>query len=60
MLDPALDRLSSEADVPIADSDRRQVPASDERVDQRPRHAQDSGDVSGGQQSLDCGGLVRI
>jgi hypothetical protein len=60
MLDPALDRVRSEADVPVADSDCGQVAASHERVHQRPRHAQGSRDVSGGQQSLDRGGLVGI
>jgi hypothetical protein len=60
MLDPALDRLGSEADVPVADPDCRQVAASHQRIDKRPRNAQDSGDVSGSQQALDRRSLVRI
>jgi hypothetical protein len=60
MLDPLLDRLGSESDVPVAYANRREVAAPHERVDQRPRNAQDGGDVCGSQQSLDGRSLVRI
>jgi hypothetical protein len=49
MLNPALDRLRPEADVPVAHTDDGQVAAAHKRVDQRPRNAEDGGNVGSGQ-----------
>jgi hypothetical protein len=50
MFEPAFDRGSAEADVALADTNRRQLSTPDERVDQRARDPQESGHVVGREQ----------